>query len=25
VVYVHLYRKSGLPVSCNEYVLTVGN
>lgn len=24
-VFVHLYRKSGLPVSCNKYVLTVGN
>jgi hypothetical protein len=24
-VFVHLYRKSGLPVSCNDYTLTVGN
>jgi hypothetical protein len=24
-VFVHVYRKTGLPVSCNEYVLTVGN
>jgi hypothetical protein len=24
-VLVHLYRKDGLPVSCNEYTLTVGN
>ncbi len=24
-VLVHLYRKQGLPVSCNQYTLTVGN